>query len=167
MQSSTTPPAQEGCFRASAIPRTLLAAPSSFDFRHGSRRLILIAEQDKVVRELQAHFLERAGFAVEFADDGAAALERVNALLPELVITEILIGSLDGLTLCRRLREDSGTSHIPVIVFSILAAAPRAYEAGAKAYLRKPLVESSFIATVRQHITAQPLVTKEKQWSSL
>jgi two-component system response regulator MprA len=116
------------------------------------RRTILIAERDPSVRELQEHFLGVAGFAVEFAGNGLDALERARLLRPAVVITEILIPKLDGLALCRRLGEDPETRHIPVLVFSILAAAPRAAEAGAKAYLRKPLVESLFVATVRQLI---------------
>ena len=116
------------------------------------RPTILIAERDPSVRELQEHFLGRAGLAVEFAGDGMAALERARLLRPAAVITEILIPKLDGLALCRQLGEDPLTRHIPVLVFSILAAAPRAAEAGARAYLRKPLVESLFVATVQQLI---------------
>ncbi|HEX8318017.1 response regulator [Longimicrobium sp.] len=116
------------------------------------RQTILIAERDPSVRELQEHFLGRAGLAVEFAGDGLDALERARLLRPAVVITEILIPKLDGLALCRRLGEDPDTRDIPVLVFSILAAAPRAAEAGARAYLRKPLVESLFVATVQQLI---------------
>jgi CheY-like chemotaxis protein len=85
---------------------------------------------------------------------------------PILVITEILIPRLDGLALCKRLQQDPGTSHIPVVVFSILAAATRASEAGARAFLRKPLVESIFVATVQQVIAAQPTPNMEPQWAS-
>ena len=93
---------------------------------HPDPPAILIAERDQTVRELQRFFLEGAGFRVEFADDGQAALDRARLTLPTLVVTEILIPKLDGLTLCRRLREDPATSAIPVVVFSILAAAARA-----------------------------------------
>ena len=113
-------------------------------------RRVLIAERDQNVRELQRFFLERAGFAVEFADDGEAALERARRDPPALVVTEILVPRLDGLALCRRLREDPLTRDVPVVVFSILAAAGRAGEAGASAFLRKPLVESTFVAAVQE-----------------
>lgn len=126
-------------------------------------RTILIAERDRNVRELQEHFLARAGFAVEFTDDGTGALERARAGLPALVVTEILIPGIDGLALCRRLGEDPLTRHIPVMVFSILAAAGRADEAGAKAFLRKPLVESIFVAAVRELVAAQPSGAMEEQ----
>src|SRR5918998_5059766 len=119
-------------------------------------RVILIAERDQHVRELQEYFLGKAGFAVEFADDGQATFERARLAAPSLVVTEILIPRLDGLALCRRLREEPLTRDIPVIVFSILAAAGRAGEAGASAFLRKPLVESIFVAAVQDLAAAHP-----------
>ena len=134
--------------------------------RHPDKRVILIAERDQNVRGLQEYFLDRAGFAVEFADDGEAALERARAARPALVVTEILIPRLDGLALCRRLGEDPLTRDIPVIVFSILAAAGRAGEAGARAFLRKPLVESIFVAAVQELIAAQPTEAMEEQWTT-
>ena len=127
---------------------------------------MLIAERDQNVRALQRVFLERAGLAVEFADDGLAALERAQREPPALVVTEILIPKLDGLTLCRRLRDEPATAHVPVVVFSILAAAARAAEAGACAFLRKPLVESVFVAAVLGAIPTHSPATTEQQWAS-
>ncbi len=125
--------------------------------------MILIAERDRNVRELQEHFLGRAGFAVEFADDGQAALELARTSRPALVVTEILIPGIDGLALCRRLGEDPLTRDVPVMVFSILAAAARADEAGAKAFLRKPVVESTFVAAVQALVAPRPSDAMEEQ----
>jgi CheY-like chemotaxis protein len=130
---------------------------------HPDARVILIAERDHTVRELQEYFLGKAGLAVEFADDGQAALDRARVLLPAVVVTEILVPRLDGLALCRRLREDPLTAGIPVVVFSILAAAARAGEAGASAFLRKPLVESVFVAAVQDLIAPRPPAVLEEQ----
>jgi CheY-like chemotaxis protein len=127
--------------------------------------VILIAERDENVRALQKHFLCGAGFTVEFADDGQLALERVQLEPPTLLITEILLPKLDGLALCRLVTQDDRTRHVPVIVFSILAAAQRASEAGASAFLRKPLIESVFVPVVRDLI-AIPADAMEKQWAS-
>lgn len=113
-----------------------------------SKLLILIAERDRSVRELQLFFLNAAGFAVEFADDGQCALDRMRFNPPSLLIAEILIPRIDGLTLCRLVRNDATLGDVPVIIFSILAAAARASDAGAVAFLRKPLVESTFLAAI-------------------
>jgi CheY-like chemotaxis protein len=116
----------------------------------GGRALILVVERDLHVRELEAYFLEEAGFAVEFTADGAAALQRARELRPEIVITEILVPKLDGLALCRCLKQDPQLRQIMVLVFSILAAGARAREAGADAFLMKPLAERRLVDTVRQ-----------------
>jgi CheY-like chemotaxis protein len=113
-------------------------------------RTILIAERDRNVRDLEQHFLTSAGFSIEFADDGPAALSRARLTLPQLLITEILIPKLDGLQLCRELKQDPTTRDIPVIVFSVLAAEARAKEAGANAFLRKPLVPSVLLGTIQR-----------------
>ncbi len=127
--------------------------------------MILIGERDQTVRALQRYFLERAGFTVAFADDGLALLESVASTRPEAVVTEILIPKLDGLTLCRRLHEDPSTREIPVILFSILSAAGRAADAGAYAFLRKPLVESVFVGAIQGAIAARHTNIKEQQWA--
>jgi CheY-like chemotaxis protein len=125
------------------------------------QRTILIAERDQNVQALQRFFLERAGFGVEFAEDGLAALARARAAPPAAVVTEILLPKLDGLTLCRQLREDPGTRNVPVVVFSILAAAARAAEAGAIVFLRKPFVESVFVTAVLDAVASPPLRVME------
>lgn len=117
--------------------------------------LILVVERDPHVRELEAYFLEEAGYSVEFAGDGVTALERTRELHPDILITEILVPRLDGLALCRKLKADPDTRDIAVLVFSIMLAAGRAREAGADAFLRKPLVESRLVDTVRELIAAR------------
>lgn len=114
------------------------------------RAIILVVERDPHVRELEAFFLDEAGFGVEFTEDGQAALERVRELRPAIVITEVLVPKLDGLALCRELKKDPGTQGVMVLIFSILAAGTRAKEAGADAFLMKPLAEHRLVETVRE-----------------
>ncbi len=102
------------------------------------------------MRGLVEHFLRAAGYIVEFADDGQAALAQARAWRPDLVITEILVPKLDGLALCRHLKADHGTREIPVLVFSILASSVRAKEAGADAFLMKPLAEQRLLGAMQQ-----------------
>jgi two-component system response regulator MprA len=110
--------------------------------------LVLVVERDPHIRELEAHFLHEAGYTVEFAVDGRAALEQARQLVPDIIITEILVPKLDGLTLCRQLKTDPATQGITILIFSILAARERAREAGADAFLMKPLAEQRLISTV-------------------
>lgn len=116
----------------------------------GGRALILVVERDPHVRELETYFLNEAGFAVEFAADGSAALDRARELRPEIIITEVLVPKLDGLALCRTVKQDPELKRTLVVVFSILAVQSRAREAGADAFLMKPLAEKRLVDTVRQ-----------------
>ena len=128
----------------------------------GGRAIILVVERDPHVRELEAYFLEEAGYAVEFTSDGVAALERAQRLRPDIVITEVLVPKLDGLALCRRLKGDPATQGIMVLIFSILAAGSRAREAGADAFLTKPLAEHHLVETVRRLLARRGLGNPEE-----
>lgn len=129
----------------------------------GTSQLILIVERDRNVRELQSLFLQRAGYVVEFADDGQLALDRARLAAPALLIAEILVPKVDGLSLCRLIRADPALFDLPILIFSILAAGARAREAGATVFLRKPLVESKFLAEVASAIGARVPSLMEQQ----
>ena len=114
------------------------------------RAIILVVERDPHVRDLEAFFLNEAGFGVEFAADGEAALTLAREIKPEIIITEVLVPKLDGLALCRAVRKEAELKDTVVLIFSILAAQGRAREAGADAFLMKPLAEQRLVQTVRE-----------------
>jgi CheY-like chemotaxis protein len=116
----------------------------------GGKALILAVERDPNIRDLEAYFLNEAGFAVEFAADGQSALERARHLRPDIVISEVLVPKLDGLALCRTIKQDPDLRDTVVLIFSILAVESRAREAGADAFLIKPLAEKRLVETVRE-----------------
>lgn len=121
--------------------------------------IILVVERDPHIRELEAFFLNEAGFGVEFAADGVAALEMARTMKPDIIITEVLVPKLDGLALCRAVRKEAELKNTVILIFSILAAATRAREAGADAFIMKPLAEQRLVETVRELLAtrdAQP-----------
>lgn len=119
------------------------------------RALILVVERNPVVQQLERYFLEQAGYTVEFASDGMDALERARELRPRIVVTEIMVPALDGLSLCRMLKSDPQTAHARVLIFSHLHAEDRAREVDADAFLLKPLDEELMIQTVEKLIASQ------------
>jgi CheY-like chemotaxis protein len=119
------------------------------------KAIILVVDRDPHICELESHFLHEAGYSVEFKMDGEGALEQVRKIIPDIIITEILVPTLDGLALCRKIKADPRTRDTAVLVFSILAVADRAREAGADAFLRKPLAEHTLVETVRQVLEAR------------
>jgi DNA-binding response OmpR family regulator len=114
------------------------------------RAIILVVERDPHVRDLEAFFLNEAGFGVEFAADGESALAMARQMKPDIIITEVLVPKLDGLALCRAVRKEAELKNTVVLIFSILAAHSRAREAGADAFLMKPLAEQRLVETVRE-----------------
>jgi CheY-like chemotaxis protein len=131
---------------------TTMVPPNS---KANGKAIILVVDRDPHVRELESHFLHQAGYAVEFAHSGESALEQARRIIPDIIITEILVPALDGLSLCRQVKADPRTRETSVVVFSILAAAGRAKEAGADAFLLKPLAEHTLVDTVRQLLEAR------------
>jgi len=122
---------------------------------------VFVVDRDVNVRRLLLHFIGRA-YIVEFLDDGYAALDRARASPPAAVVAEIMIPRLDGLALCRLLKGDSSTAHVPVLLFSVLAANERARQAGADAFLAKPLEKESFIASLLAMIERGALPPRER-----
>lgn len=118
------------------------------------RALILVVERNPVVQRLERYFLEQAGHTVEFASDGRYAFERARELRPRIVVTEIMVPALDGLSLCRMLKSDPLTVQAKVLIFSHLHAEDRAREVGADAFLLKPLTEELLIETVEKLIAS-------------
>lgn len=114
--------------------------------------LILVVERNPLVQRLEKYLLEQAGYGVEFAADGLTAWERARELRPTILVTEVLVPKLDGLSLCRQLKSDPVTQETKVLIFSHLHAEERAREAGADAFLLKPLNEESLIETVTKLI---------------
>lgn len=128
---------------------------SPFSQKPEQRALILVVERNPIVQRLERFFLEQAGFVVEFTEDGVAALARAQELKPRIVVTEILVPKLDGLSLCRTLKSNAETKDILVMIFSHLQADDRAREAGADAFLLKPLDEELLITTLEKLLVLQ------------
>jgi CheY-like chemotaxis protein len=121
--------------------------------------LVLVVERDPNVRELESFFLNEAGYSVDFADDGIAALALARERRPAIIVTEIMVPKLDGLALCRAVKEDPDLADTVVLVFSILAAHGRARDAGADAFLIKPLAEQRLVQTVRELLERRSSMT--------
>ncbi|MGD0525310.1 MAG: response regulator [Polyangiaceae bacterium] len=108
---------------------------------------IVVVEGDLHVRRLVLHFIGSA-YLVEFVADGYAALDRVRRAPPAALVAEIMIPRLDGLALCRLLKGDASTAKVPVMLFSVLDASERAKQAGADAFIAKPLEKQLFVSSL-------------------
>lgn len=104
------------------------------------RYLILIAEDNREVREYMKQRLDPY-FDVLEADNGVTALEKITETLPDLVISDIMMPQMDGLTLCSTIKQDLRTGHIPVIIItakSMVIHIKEGFQSGADDYVVKP-----------------------------
>lgn len=103
--------------------------------------LVLVADDNRVVRELIVFRLERSGYRVIAASDGAEAWRIVRDQLPDLAILDVMMPNLTGVQVTERIRADEATSHIPIILLTARvqeADITRGFDAGADDYIRKP-----------------------------
>lgn len=115
------------------------------------RHTILVVEDNPLNRELVVDLLEGAGYTVLQADQGVGLLERVKAGQPSLILLDVQLPGLDGVTLARQLKADPATRGIPVLAMTAYARLEdqeRAMEAGCDGYLRKPLDTQGLLQTV-------------------
>lgn len=102
--------------------------------------IVLIVEDNREVRHYVREYLEKEYKVLE-AGDGVEGLESALASMPDLVITDIMMPRMDGIELCKRLKNDDKTSHIPVILLTARASGEDkvgGLETGADDYIIKP-----------------------------
>jgi DNA-binding response OmpR family regulator len=79
---------------------------------------ILVVDDDAQARRLLRLIMERSGFSVSEAENGFAALALLEQEIPDLFILDLMMPGMDGLTLCKALRERTATARIPIILYS-------------------------------------------------
>ncbi len=110
---------------------------------------ILVVDDEARIAKLVRDYLERAGFAVLTASDGRAALHVARRERPDLIVLDLMLPGLDGLDVCRRLRQESG---VPIIMLTArVEEADRivGLEIGADDYVTKPFSPRELVARVR------------------
>jgi two-component system alkaline phosphatase synthesis response regulator PhoP len=117
-----------------------------------SGKRILLVDDSPVIADAVRDALEPFGYQIAWVEDGAdvpAALER---RMPDLVILDVMMPGVDGYEVCRRLRADSTTAHLPIIMLTARAEEADkvvGLELGADDYLAKPFGERELLARVR------------------
>lgn len=121
---------------------------------HDRGALVLLVEDDRGGREMFAAGFQSFGFRVEQAHNGLQALAKAIELQPDIIVTDLAIPGIDGLQLCKRLRDDPRTEHIPIVGitgYASFAAEPgRATRAGCDAVYVKPCPPDIVIAEMNR-----------------
>lgn len=116
-----------------------------------TRRLILLAEDYKDTRDLYTIFLSRAGYQVEVADDGLEVVGKALELLPDLIIMDLSMPGMDGVSANCQLKSDERSRYIPVVLltaYSLGDLAKEVFEAGFAGFLTKPCMPADLIAEI-------------------
>ncbi len=118
-------------------------------------RNIVVIEDEDAIRDIVAYNLERAGFEVATAGNGRDGLQLVRDVIPRLVLLDLMLPEIDGIEVCRRLRSDAATEHIPVIMLTAKgdeAEIIEGLEAGADDYVTKPFSPRELVARVQANL---------------
>ena len=116
------------------------------------KKLILSIDDEKDLIELIRYNLEREGFKVKGALDGETGLAMAHEEMPDLIIVDLMLPGIDGLEVCRRLRSDSRTAGIPLIMLTAKSAESDlvvGLELGADDYVTKPFSPRELLARIR------------------
>jgi CheY-like chemotaxis protein len=126
------------------------------DEETGSRPTVLVIDDHAAIRTLVRRRLEPMYRVVEAAD-GVKGLDKVRRLLPDLVISDVMMPELDGYGLCTALKADPETSFIPIILLTARAAQEdriTGWDTGADAYLAKPFDDRELMSVVVNQLAA-------------
>jgi PAS domain S-box-containing protein len=103
---------------------------------------VLIVDDDLTMRLLMREVLEQAGFTVEEAGDGRAAISLFIHYQPDIILLDVLMPGMDGFVTCTTLRSLPGGAHLPIVLVTGLddiASINRAYQLGATDFITKPI----------------------------
>ncbi len=113
---------------------------------------IFVVEDDHDIADLIRHYFEKAGWTPEMVASGPAALAAARRRPPAAVVLDLMLPGMDGLEVCRALRGDAATAHLPIIMLTARAEETDrivGLEIGADDYVAKPFSPNELVARLR------------------
>lgn len=117
-----------------------------------AKKAIYVVDDEEDILELLRYNLEKEGYAVKCISSGEEALVQVKKGQPDLMILDLMLPGIDGFEVCRSLKGDSSTSHIPIVILSAKGEdsdVVAGLELGADDYVTKPFTPKVLIARIR------------------
>lgn len=114
---------------------------------------ILIIDDDPDIRTLMDILLKRQGYAVETASRQEEVAGSIRAFAPDVILLDVLLNGADGRKICREIKENPATGHIPVIMFSAHpSAGDNIGTYGADDFINKPVNGDTLLEKVEKHL---------------
>ena len=120
-----------------------------------SKNIILIADDSPTICRLVTTTLERQNYQVVAVNNGLEALAKLNEIRPNLLLVDIMMPHLDGYQLCKIVRANQETKHIPIVMLSGkdgFLDKVKGRMAGATDYITKPFNSDALLQSVAKHI---------------
>ena len=131
--------------------------------KEGCNYLMLVVEDNKEIAQYLVNQFS-SHFSVYSANNGHEGYEMARELIPDVIISDIMMDKMTGLELCRKVKDDIITTHIPVVLLTVLVSDDNkmdGLEVGADAYVEKPF-EIKYLQTVVNNLLKQRVAMKEK-----
>lgn len=122
--------------------------------------VILVVDDEAHIREMLALLLGLHGFSVTEAEDGREAWQKMAEDRPDVVILDVMMPEMDGLTLCRKVRATPEMASVPIIMLSgktHLGAEEEGLAAGANFYMWKPMKTPELLANIQSVLLDVPV----------
>lgn len=126
---------------------------------------VLLVDDSDLIHRHTRPILQAEGYEVVEAWDGEEGLALCAKRLPDLILTDVEMPKLDGWELCRRIKQDPKTEHIPVVICSSLGAASdleKGFDLGADEYLVKPVVPEELVGRLQALLATKMLSERER-----
>ncbi len=113
---------------------------------------ILLVDDDVDILDFISYNLHKNGYIVQEAVNGLDAIEKTKSFLPDLILMDVMMPKMDGLEACRKIKEISGLSDIPIIFLTARseeASELSGFEAGADDYIKKPIKPRILLSRIK------------------
>ena len=130
------------------------------------RPSILVVDDSNLLRGILREELEAEGWEVHLAEEGRPAIEKVRDLRPDVILLDVMLPDVDGYEVCRAIKNDEGTAHIPILMLSSrneLKDKLAGFEAGADDYLAKPFFTKELLARLRTNLRVRDALESSRR----